>query len=81
MRELPGLEAIEHSPTPQASIEEPKKSITRLNVEKTRVTLKNSGYPRPNDFFDFNVNELSEVSRDVNEDVKRLTGQINGKNR
>lgn len=39
------------------------------------------GYPRSNEFCDFNVEELSEVSRDVIEDVKRLTGQINGKSR
>ena len=43
--------------------------------------MEKSDYPRPNYFFDYNIEVLSKVLRDVNQDVKRLKGQVNGKNR
>ena len=80
MAELPALEGDYQEPTSKA------KSPTRYNIEKNLdnvdlEVLKNMGYPRPNDFFDTNLERLREIRDEVKNDVKKFTGQIAGLNR
>ena len=92
MRELPGVEAIEdeeddkddqaRAPLPK----EYKAPIVKLDLEKNFdkndiATLGDFGYKRPNDFYASNIEDLQKELRDVNSDIKILTGQINGRKR
>ena len=92
MQELPGVEAIEdgeddkddqaRAPLPK----EDKTPIVKLDLEKNFdkndiFTLEEFNYTRPNDFYDSNIEDLQKELRDVNSDIKTLTGQINGRKR
>ena len=92
MEELPGVEAIEdgeddkddqaRAPLPK----EDKTSIVNLDLEKNFdendiATLKDFNYTRPNDFYVTNNEDLQKDLEDVNSDIKKLTGQINGRKR
>ena len=92
MRELPGLEAIEdeeddkddqaRAPLPK----EDKTPIVKLELEKNFdefdiALLKEDDYIRPNDFYTYNIENLQEVLKDVKNNIKTLTGQINGRRR
>ena len=91
IRELPGVEAIEHeeykddqarAPLPK----EDKTLITNLNIEKNFSEedidfLTKLNYIRPKDFY-LNTNEdLEKELEDVKIDIKKLTGEINGRKR
>ena len=92
MKELPGVEAIEdgeddkddqaRAPLPK----EDKTSIVNLDLEKNFdendiATLGDFNYTRPNDFYVTNIEDLQKDLKDVNSDIKKLTGQINGRKR
>ena len=92
MEELPGVEAIEdgkddkddqaRAPLPK----EDKTSIVNLDLEKNFdkndiATLVDFNYTRPNDFYVTNIEDLQKDLEDVNSDIKKLTGQINGRKR
>ena len=92
MQELPGVEAIEdeeddkddqaRAPLPK----EDKAPIVNLDLEKNFdkndiVTLEDFNYTRPNDFYVTNIEDLQKDLEDVNSDIKKLTGQINGRKR
>ena len=92
MEELPWVEAIEdgeddkddqaRAPLPK----EDKTSIVNLDLEKNFVendiaTLRDFNYTRPNDFYVTNIEDLQKDLEDVNSDIKKLTGQINGRKR
>ena len=52
------------------------------NIEGNDLNiLRASGYPRSNDFYHTNIQNLEQVLVDVNSDIRILTGQINGRNR
>ena len=90
MGELPGVEAIEdgeddkddqaRAPLPK----EDKTSLVNLDLEKNFdkndiATLEDFNYTRPNDFYVTNIEDLQKDLEDVNSDIKKLTGQINGR--
>ena len=92
MQELPGVGAIEdgeddkddqaRAPLPK----EDKTSIVNLDLEKNFnendiATLGDFDYTRPNDFYVTNIEDLQKDLEDVNNDIKKLTGQINGRKR
>ena len=92
MRDLPGVEAIEdgeddkddqaRAPLPK----EDKSSIVNLDLEKNFdendiATLRDFDYTRPNNFYVTNIEDLQKDLEDVNSDIKKLTGQINGRKR
>ena len=92
MKELPGIGAIEdgeddkddqaRAPLPK----EDKTSIVNLDLEKNFnkndiATLRDFDYTRPNDFYITNIEDLQKDLEDVNNDIKKLTGQINGRKR
>ena len=92
MGELPGVEAIEdgeddkddqaRAPLPK----EDKTSIVNLDLEKNFdendiATLRDFDFTRPNDFYVTNIEDLQKDLEDVNNDIKKLTGQINGRKR
>ena len=92
MQELPGIGAIEDEEDDkddQARAPLPKKdktSIVNLDLEKNFdendiFTLGEFKYTRPNDFYNSNIQDLEKDLEDVNSDIKRLTGQINGRKR
>ena len=61
-----------------------RKSVTKLDIEKyfndyDIVILDKSNYPRANNFFDLDEQEIDKVLTDVNEDAKKLNGKIAGK--
>ena len=89
---LPGVEAIEEgeddkddqarAPLPK----EDKTSIVNLDLEKNFnendiAKLRDFDYTRPNDFYVTNIEDLQKDLEDVNNDIKKLTGQINGRKR
>ena len=41
--------------------------------------LRDFGYPRPNDFFETNLNDLELTLEDLKGNIKQLTGEINGR--
>ena len=92
MGELPGVEVIEdgeddkddqaRAPLPK----EDKTSLVNLDLEKNFdkndiATLEDFNYTRPNDFYVTNIEDLQKDLEDVNSDIKKLTGQINGRKR
>ena len=92
MQELPGVEAIEdgeddkddqaRAPLPK----EDKAPIVKLDLEKNFdkndiATLEDFNYTKPNDFYVTNIEDLQKDLEDVNSDIKKLTGQINGRKR
>ena len=92
MEELAGVGAIEdgeddkddqaRAPLPK----EDKTSIVNLDLEKNFdkndiATLEDFNYTRPNDFYVTNIEDLQKDLEDVNSDIKKLTGQINGRKR
>ena len=92
MQELPGVVDIEdgeddkddqaRAPLPK----EDKTPIVKLDLEKNFdendiYTLGEFGYLRPNDFYDSNIENLQKDLEDVNSDIKKLNGQINGRNK
>ena len=92
MQELPGIAAIEdgeddkddqaRAPLPK----EDKAPIVNLDLEKNFdkndiATLEDFNYTRPNDFYVTNIEDLQKDLEDVNSDIKKLTGQINGRKR
>ena len=92
MQELPGIAAIEdgeddkddqaRAPLPK----EDKAPIVNLDLEKNFdkndiATLEEFNYTRPNDFYVTNIEDLQKDLEDVNSDIKKLTGQINGRKR
>ena len=92
MQELPGVEAIEdgeddkddqaRAPLPK----EDKAPIVKLDLEKNFdkndiATLEDFNYKKPNDFYVTNIEDLQKDLEDVNSDIKKLTGQINGRKR
>ena len=92
MQELPGIAAIEdgedekddqaRAPLPK----EDKAPIVNLDLEKNFdkndiATLEDFNYKRPNDFYVTNIEDLQKDLEDVNSDIKKLTGQINGRKR
>ena len=92
MQELPGITAIEdgeddkddqaRAPLPK----EDKAPIVNLDLEKNFdkndiATLEDFNYKRPNDFYVNNIEDLQKDLEDVNSDIKKLTGQINGRKR
>ena len=92
IEELPGVEAIEdgeddkddqaRAPLPK----EDKTSIVNLDLEKNFdkndiATLVDFNYTRPNDFYVTNIEDLQKDLEDVNSNIKKLTGQINGRKR
>ena len=92
MEELPGVEAIkdgEDDKDDQARAPLPKEdktSIVNLDLEKNFdkndiATLVDFNYTRPNDFYVTNIEDLQKDLEDVNSDIKKLTGQINGRKR
>ena len=92
MQELPGVEAIEDSEDnkdDQARAPLPKEDKTskiNLDLEKNFdendiATLKEFEYTRPNNFYKSSIPNLEKDLRDVNSDIKTLTGQINGRKR
>lgn len=86
LRELPAL-AIEQPEQPEQppTRSSRRSGVTNLNIEayfnrRDLDTIRYSGYPRPNEFFNTNVQALRDVFDDVNTDIRTLTGQINGRN-
>ena len=66
--------------------QEDKTSIVNLDLEKNFdendiATLRDFDYTRPNDFYVTNIENLQKDLEDVNNDIKKLTGQINGRKR
>ena len=82
MRELPGVDdALERDDD-----EQPRRDVKVLNLERNfdgndLNILRHAGYPRPNDFYEINIQNLEQVLEDVKGDIKTLTGQINGRRR
>ena len=81
MRDLPALEGDYEEPTTSKP-----RSPTRYNIEKNLDRydldlLKIVGYPRPNDFFDTDIDRLKKIRDEVKNDVKSFTGEIAGLNR
>ena len=65
---------------------EDKTSIVNLDLEKNFdkndiATLGDFDYTRPNDFYVTNIEDLQKDLEDVNNDIKKLTGQINRRKR
>ena len=57
-----------------------------LNLEKNfdaydLETLRDYGFPRPNDFFETNPKDLKENLEELKYEIKQLTAEINGRNR
>ena len=91
MKELTGVEAIEdeedEEDEAQAAIaKEDKEPKNILKLEKNfnendLFTLTEYKFPRPNYFFDISKENLENYLKDVNKEIKSLTGQINGRKR
>ena len=92
MQELPGVEAIEDGEDDkddqaQATLpKEDKTPIVKLDLEKNFdendiEILKKEGYTRPNNFYENDISYLQEVLKYVNDDIRSLTNQINGRKR
>ena len=89
MEELPvgAIEDGEDDKDDQAPLpKEDKTSIINLDLEKNFdendiATLRDFNYPRPNDFYVTNIEDLQKDLEDVNSDIKKLTSQINGRKR
>ena len=62
---------------------EPKNilKLEKIFNENDLFTLTEYDYPRPNDFFDTSKENLENYLKDVNKEIKSLTGQINGRKR
>ena len=65
---------------------EDKTSIVNLDLEKNFdendiAILRDFDYIRPNDFYVTNIENLQKDLEDVNNDIKKLNGQINGRKR
>ena len=91
MKELPGnvWEIDRESVIPEVEDgqkdEEPKIDHI-LDLEKNfdendLAILREANYTRPNDFYDFNIEDLKKDLEDVKSDIKKLTGEINGRKR
>ena len=86
MRELPQIEDFDDSEqtgTDQPDTEKPKKSPAIYDIEKNFdegdiETLSNFDYPKPNEFFDIDPNNLQLIYNDVNEDKKIIGYKIGG---
>ena len=82
MQELPGVESIEDDGE-QTGTDKPKKSPAIYDIEKNfdeedMKTLSNFNYPRPNEFFDIDPENLQKIYDDVNEDKKIIGNRIGG---
>ena len=80
-QELPGVESIEDDGE-QTGTEKAKKSPTIYDIEKNFdegeiKTLSDFGYPRPNEFFDIDPENLQKIYDNVN-DYKKKIGNIIG---
>ena len=61
-----------------------KKSVTKLEKyfnDHDIVILDKSNYPRPNNFFDLDEQEIDKVLTDVNGRCKKIKGKIAAKSR
>ena len=80
MQELPGVEAIEDDEKDEAQAPIVKLDLEKNFNDKDLSILTKSNYTRPNDFYDITIQDLEKDLEDVKSDIKKLTGQINGRN-
>ena len=80
-KELPGVEAIEDEED-----EEDQAPIEKFNLEKNfdendLAILREANYIRPKNFLVSSKEDLEKYLEDVKNDIKKLTGKINGRKR
>ena len=81
MRELPYDDGWDRDWVP-----EPRPSERILNLEKNFQGrdlgfIRELGYPRPNDFFEFHPKSLEQILEELKDRTKQLTGEISGRNK
>ena len=81
MRELPALEGDYEEPTTSKPKSPIKFDLEKNFDEVALETIKNMGYPRPNDFFGFDTERIEKIFDEVKNDIGSFTGHIVGLNK